>query len=71
MTEQPEWRLGNPPESEEEEEVEADRDGGDNPPVEDRSQAVGGQYSQANHQAIQGQESSSPLVRACDILRCK
>ena len=63
VTQQPQWRLRKSPESQEEDEVEDGRDGGDKPPVEDSSQAVGGQYSQANHQAIQRQESSSSLVR--------
>ena len=61
MTQEPEWRLRYPPESGEEEEVEEGRDDGDKPPVEASSQAVGGQYSQANHQGKQRQKSSSPL----------
>ena len=42
MTEEPQWRLRNPVESEEEDEVEEGRKGGDKPPVEESSQAVGG-----------------------------
>ena len=63
VTQEPQGRLRNPPESEGEEEVEEGRNGGDQPPVEDSSQAVGGQYSQANHQGKQRQKSSSPLDR--------
>ena len=58
MTEEPQWRLRNPVESEEEDEVEEGRNSGDKPPVEESSQAVCGQYAQANHQGKQGQESS-------------
>ena len=63
MTEQPQGRLGNSPESGGEEEVEEGRNGGDQPPVEDSSQAVGGEYSQANHEGKQRQKPSSPLDR--------
>ena len=63
VTEQPQWRLGNPPEKEEEDEVEDGRNDGDEPPVEDGSQAVGRQYSQADHQSKQRQESAPSLVR--------
>ena len=42
MTEEPQWRLRNPVESEEEDKVEEGRNSGDKPPVEESSQAVGG-----------------------------
>ena len=69
MTEEPQWRLRNPVESEEEDEVEEGRNSGDKPPVEESSQAVGGQYSQANHQSKQGEKSSPSLDRTSEIPR--
>ena len=63
VTEQPEWRLGNPPEEEQLEQVEKGRNYGDQPPVEESPQAVGGQYPQTNHQGKQSQDPSSPLNR--------
>ena len=69
MTEEPQWRLRNPVESEEEDEVEEGRNSGDKPPVEESSQAVSGQYSQANHQSKQGEKSSPSLDRTTEIPR--
>ena len=63
VTQQPQWRLGNPPESEEEDEAEEGRNEGDKPPVEDSSQAVGDQHSEVVHQHKQRKESSSSLDR--------
>ena len=67
VSQEPEWRLGDPPEHQEEEEVEDRGEAGDEPPVEDGSEAVGGQDPETHHQSEERQERAPPLDTAGDV----
>ena len=69
VSQEPEWRLGDPPERDGEDGIEEDGEAGDDPPVEDSSQAVRGQHPETYHQRKQREEPTAPLVRTlqeCD-----